>query len=99
MGGTHPPAFLELSNGSLGSLFFCQQSDTPSKAPVSRSTTCSALCARCVRPSFILVIRASLSWGCSHCSLDPLPLRCLSNLARSDRVGFSIPAFLASCSR
>ena len=34
-------------------------------APVSMSTACSALCARCVRPSFIFVTFASGSWGCS----------------------------------
>src|SRR5437899_8925304 len=33
---------------------------------VCRSTACSALCARCVRPSFILVMRASGSCGFTH---------------------------------
>ena len=36
---------------------------TATTAPVSRSTACSALCARRVRPSFIFVIRASGSCG------------------------------------
>src|SRR6266851_56583 len=36
---------------------------TATSAPLSRSTACSALCARCVRPSFILVIFASGSNG------------------------------------
>ena len=36
---------------------------TATSAPLSRSTACSALCARCVRPSFIFVIFASGSDG------------------------------------
>src|SRR5215831_9336376 len=36
---------------------------TATTAPVSRSTACSALCARWVRPSFIFAIRASPSEG------------------------------------
>jgi len=40
-------------------------------APVSRSTPCCALCAGCVRPSFILVIFASGSRGCVQ-SFEPL---------------------------
>ena len=37
---------------------------TPTTAPVSRSTACSALWAKCVRPSLILVIVVSGSFGC-----------------------------------
>ena len=56
---------------------------TETIAPVSSSTACSALCARCVRPSFILVIRASASCGCFQTRFDPLPVRLRSSLARS----------------
>ena len=45
---------------------------TATSAPLSRSTACSALCARCVRPSFIFVIFASGSVGFSQSSLSPL---------------------------
>ena len=36
---------------------------TATSAPLSKSIACSALCARCVRPSFILATLASGSWG------------------------------------
>ena len=38
---------------------------------MSRSTACSALWARCVRPSFIFVMRASGSCGCRHSRFRP----------------------------
>jgi hypothetical protein len=72
---------------------------TASVAPVSRSTACSALCARCVLPSFIFVIFASGSLGFVQSSLFPLPWRSRSSLARSSRVGVLIPDSLASRSR
>jgi hypothetical protein len=60
---------------------------TPTIAPVSRSTACSALCAKCVRPSFIFVILASRSYGCVQSSFEPLFLRFRSIRAKSVRVG------------
>lgn len=59
---------------------------TPTTAPVSRSTACSALCARCARPSFIFVIFASGSRGCVHSSFEPFFLRLRSSRDRSARV-------------
>ncbi len=67
-------------------------------APVSMSTACSSLCARRVRPSFIFVIRASGSCGCSQSLFEPLFGRFRSSFARSSRVGVSIPEAAASCS-
>ena len=60
-------------------------------APVSRSTACSALCARCVRPSFIFVMRASGSCGWRQSVLWPFFGRFRSTRARSARVGVSMP--------
>src|SRR5215471_7735430 len=68
---------------------------TARTAPVSISTACSALCAKCVWPSFIFVILASGSSGCSHSSLEPFFGRFRSNFARSSRVGVSIPLAFA----
>ena len=64
-------------------------------APESRSTACSALCAKCVRPSFILVIFAS-----GRRAL-PFLVRALLLAApiqprQGCRVGVRIPAALAS---
>ena len=72
---------------------------TATIAPVSKSTACSALCARCVRPSFLLVILASGSWGFVQSSLLALCFRFLSNLAKSSRVGVAIPLAWANCVR
>src|SRR5262245_53257498 len=69
---------------------------TPTIAPVSRSTACSALCAKCVRPSFILVIFASGSCGWVQSSFEPLFFRFRSISARSARVGVSMPDACAS---
>ena len=61
-------------------------------APVSRSTPCSALWAKCVRPSFIFVIFASGSWGDRQSLFDVfLPFRDRSKRANSTRVGVAIP--------
>ena len=72
---------------------------TATIAPVSRSTACSALCARCVRPSFIFVIFASGSCGCVQSSFEPFFFRFRSSRARSSRVGVSMPDACASCVR
>src|ERR1039458_1365167 len=48
-------------------------------APESRSTACSALWARCVRPSFIFAIRACSSIGLFHSLFDVRFLRLRSN--------------------
>ena len=67
---------------------------TATIAPVSMSTACSALCARCVRPSFIFVTFASGSWGFVRCSR--------SSSSASDepsRVGVSIPEAFARPAR
>ena len=69
---------------------------TPTIAPVSRSTACSALCAKCVRPSFIFVIFASGSWGWVQSSFEPFFFRFRSSRARSARVGVSTPEAWAS---
>ena len=63
---------------------------TPTMAPVSMSTACSAL-TRCVRPSFIFVMRASGSCGCCQSVLRPFFGRVRSNRARSARGGVSMP--------
>jgi hypothetical protein len=65
-------------------------------APVSRSTACSALCAKCVRPSFIFAILASGSCGWVQSSFDPFFFRFRSTRARSARVGVSMPEAWAS---
>ena len=66
-------------------------------APVSRSTPCSALWAKCVRPSFIFAIFASRSCGDCHALFDVfLSFRDRSNRANSARVGVSIPDAFAS---
>src|SRR5271157_955748 len=65
---------------------------TANRAPLDRSTACSALCAKCVLPSFILAIRASGSYGFFHSLFEPFFLRLRSNRASCSRVGFSIPA-------
>ena len=65
---------------------------TETIAPVSRSTPCSALCARRVRPSFIFAIFASGSVGDCHSLFDVfLFFRDRSNRANSTRVGVSTP--------
>ena len=65
-------------------------------APVSRSTACSAVCARCVRPSFILAIFASGSCGWVQSAFEPFFLRVRSNRANSARVGVERPDASAS---
>ena len=61
-------------------------------APVSMSTPCSALWAKCVRPSFIFAIFASGSRGDFHSLFDVFLLfRDRSKRARSARVGVSTP--------
>src|SRR5580698_4630159 len=72
---------------------------TASTAPVSRSTACSALWARCVRPSFIFVICASGSYGFFQSSLLPFLFRLRSSLANCSRVGVSMPDSFASSFR
>ena len=72
---------------------------TATTAPVSRSTACSALCAKCVRPSFIFVIFASGSCGCVQSSFEPFFFRFRSRRAKSARVGVSMPDACASCVR
>jgi hypothetical protein len=57
----------------------------PTIAPVSRSMACSALWARCVRPSLILVILASGSWACVPSSFDRFFLRFRSIRGKSAR--------------
>jgi len=52
---------------------------------------CSALYARCVRPCFTFVMRASGSCGFTHSPFDPLPTRFRSNFANCSRVGVAIP--------
>src|SRR5215471_4072573 len=64
---------------------------TATTAPVSMSTACSALCAKCVRPSFIFVMRASGSCGLTHSRFDLFFFRFRSTRARSSRVGVSTP--------
>jgi hypothetical protein len=53
----------------------------------------------CVLPSFILVTRASGSWGFTHSSFDPFFFRFRSTRAKSSRVGVEIPDCCASSSR
>jgi hypothetical protein len=69
---------------------------TATTAPVSRSTACSALCARCVRPSFIFAIRASSSAGLFHSSFGIRFFRLRSSRVKSSRVGVAIPDARAS---
>ena len=65
---------------------------TATMAPVSMSTPCSALWAKCVRPSFIFAIFASGSCGDFHSLFDVfLFFRERSNRASSARVGVSTP--------
>jgi hypothetical protein len=64
---------------------------TATIAPVSRSTACSALCAKCVRPSFIRVTFASGSCGLVQSLFDVFFWRLRSRRARASRVGFLIP--------
>src|ERR1700704_2506968 len=64
---------------------------TATSAPVSRSTACSALWAKCVRPSFIFAIFASGSHGYIQSSFEVFFLRLRSRRARSSRVGVVIP--------
>ena len=65
-----PPPFYRASNSVRSNVVVSSLSAsrkvTATTAPVSRSTACSALWARCVRPSFIFVIRASRSVGLIH---------------------------------
>src|ERR1035437_7515618 len=60
---------------------------TATIAPVSRSTACSALWARRVRPSFIFATFASGSHGCFQSWFEVFFLRLRSRRARSSRVG------------
>ena len=69
---------------------------TATTAPVSRSTACSALWARCVRPSFIFVTFASGSCGFIQSSFDVFFFRFRSSRAKSSRVGVSMPEAFAS---
>jgi hypothetical protein len=69
---------------------------TPTMAPVARFTACSAVCARCVRPSFVFVIFASGSCGLVQSSFDPFFFRVRSNRASSARVGVAMPDASAS---
>ena len=69
---------------------------TATIAPVSRSTACSALWARCVRPSFIFVTFASGSCGFVQSLFDVFFLRFRSSRAKSSRVGVSMPEAFAS---
>ena len=64
---------------------------TPTMAPVSRSTACSAVCARCVRPSFIFAIFASGSCGWVQSAFEPFFFRVRSNRPNSARVGVDRP--------
>ena len=58
-------------------------------------TACSALWAKCVRPSFIFATRASSSTGLFHTLFEVRFLRLRSSRARSSRVGVSMPDALA----
>ena len=69
---------------------------TATIAPVSRSTACSALWARCVRPSFIFVTFASGSDGLVQSLFEVFFFRFRSSRAKSSRVGVSIPDVFAS---
>ena len=60
-------------------------------APVSRSTACSALWAKGVRPSFIFVTFASGAGAVVHSLFDVCFVRCLSTRARFSRGGVAIP--------
>src|SRR6202023_4251502 len=64
---------------------------TATRAPVSRSTACSALWGRCVRPSFICAIFASGSPGYFQSWFEVFFLRLRSRRASSSRVGVAIP--------
>src|ERR1700730_5754519 len=66
------------------------------RAPESRSIACSALWARCVRPSFIFVTFASGSDGLLQSLFDVLLRRRRSSLASAARVGVLIPDSSAS---
>src|SRR5438067_6091559 len=90
------PASHNVSSSVVVSPLSAPCSVTATTAPVSRSTACSALCARCVRPSFIFAIRASSSAGLFHSLFDVRFLRLRSNRARSSRVGVAIPEAFAS---
>ena len=69
-------------------------------ASLTKSTACSALYAKCVRPSFILAIRLSGSVRLCHCSFETfLSLRPRSNRRRSSSVGFTIPSACANVRR
>ena len=72
---------------------------TATIAPVSMSTACSALCARCVRPSFIFVTFASGSWGCVQSVFEVFFFRFRSSRARPSRVGVSTPEAVARPAR
>ena len=72
---------------------------TATTAPVSMSTACSCLCAKCVRPSFIFVIWASGSCGFTHSLFAPFLRRRRSSRASSSRVGVSMPEAFASSVR
>ena len=73
---------------------------TPTIAPVSRSTACSTLWARWVRPSFIFAIFASGSCGWVQSAFEVFfCLRDRSNRANSARVGVAMPDASASRAR
>ena len=90
------PASHRVASKLLVSPLSAPGSVTATTAPVSRSTACSALCARWVRPSFIFAIRASSSAGLFHSWLDVRFLRLRSSLTRSSRVGVSMPEAFAN---
>src|SRR6202011_1754777 len=90
------PGLARVSSSVVVSPLSAPCSVTATTAPVSRSTACSAWCARCVRPSFIFAIRASPSAGLFHSLFDVRFLRLRSNRAKSSRVGVSIPDAFAS---
>jgi hypothetical protein len=68
---------------------------TATIAPVSVSIACSALCAKCVRPSFIFAIFASGSDGLVQSLFDAFFFRRRSSRDSASRVGVLIPDALA----
>src|ERR1039457_4483926 len=64
------PASINVASSVVVSPRSASSSGTATTAPESRSTACSALWARCVRPSFIFAIRASSSIGLFHSLFD-----------------------------
>src|ERR1700757_2225635 len=70
---TASPAWHSVRSNVVVSPLSASRKVTATTAPVSRSTACSALCARWVRPSFIFVTRASLSVGLIHSLFEARP--------------------------